>query len=310
MIKAGSYRREAAMHVLNVNLGSQRFTDFSFDRAFVVAANQNPAGGFVLAGSNSILDRLFRRQVRFVDSPDAPDEFDVLSLGRDIAFAKLVTLGGRQVFLNEKFAGNGRTCGTCHVEGNNFTIDPKFIATLPRHDPLFVAETNPALGYAFEKPELLRRFGLFIENVDGFDDLQNKFTLHSSQSVLALANSATPPSPPFQVDFTNNGRNPSPPLRLGWGNDATPDRDFAIVAIVQHYPRTLNRKAGADLGVPTDEELDAMAAYQLSLGRQEDFDLRGLRPKTDAGLRGQRENRASGVFFLEVVYTSRILATI
>lgn len=94
MIKAGSYRREAAMHVLNVNLGSQRFTDFSFDRAFVVAANQNPAGGFVLAGSNSILDRLFRRQVRFVDSPDAPDEFDVLSLGRDIAFAKLVTLGG------------------------------------------------------------------------------------------------------------------------------------------------------------------------------------------------------------------------
>jgi hypothetical protein len=40
------------------------------------------------------------------------------------------------IFLKEKFNGNGRSCGTCHVESNNFTIDPEFISTMPRTDPL------------------------------------------------------------------------------------------------------------------------------------------------------------------------------
>ena len=53
---------------------------------------------------------------------------------------------GRDLFFNETFGGNGRTCGTCHPEENNFTIDPKFIATLPDKDPLFVAEFIPALS--------------------------------------------------------------------------------------------------------------------------------------------------------------------
>ena len=38
---------------------------------------------------------------------------------------------GREIFFNETFDGNGRTCGTCHPANNNFTIDPAFIATLP-----------------------------------------------------------------------------------------------------------------------------------------------------------------------------------
>ena len=74
---------------------------------------------------------------------------------------------GRQLFLEETFAGNGRTCGTCHVETNNFTVDPELIATLPPSDPLFVAETNPALA-TLENPDLLRRFGLILVNADGF----------------------------------------------------------------------------------------------------------------------------------------------
>ena len=40
----------------------------------------------------------------------------------------------------------GAPAVTCHVESNNFTVDPEFIATLPPNDPLFVAETNPALA--------------------------------------------------------------------------------------------------------------------------------------------------------------------
>lgn len=30
---------------------------------------------------------------------------------------------GRRIFFNETFAGNGRTCGSCHPADNNFTID-------------------------------------------------------------------------------------------------------------------------------------------------------------------------------------------
>ncbi|TKB80929.1 MAG: hypothetical protein E8D45_02180 [Nitrospira sp.] len=29
---------------------------------------------------------------------------------------------GREIFFNETFKGNGRTCGTCHPAENNFTI--------------------------------------------------------------------------------------------------------------------------------------------------------------------------------------------
>ena len=58
---------------------------------------------------------------------------------------------GRQIFFNETFAGNGRTCGTCHPAENNFTIDPTFIASLPKDNPLFVAEFNPHLKKPISK---------------------------------------------------------------------------------------------------------------------------------------------------------------
>lgn len=51
---------------------------------------------------------------------------------------------------------------------NNFTIDPVFIARLPDDDALFVAEFNPDLE-ELENPKLMRKFGLILENLDGFD---------------------------------------------------------------------------------------------------------------------------------------------
>ena len=196
--------------------------------------------------------------------------FDPTSPTRAADFAKLVAQG-RQLFLNETFNGNGRTCGTCHVESNNFTIDPEFISTLPASDPLFVAETNPALA-TLENPDLLRRLGLILVNADGFDPSRG-LVLRATQNVQALGNSTMPQDPSFFIDFSTNGRNPNPPERLGWGNDGAPLRDFALVAIVQHAPKSLTRMVGVDFRVPTDEELDALVAYQLPLGRQEDFDL-------------------------------------
>ena len=275
--RIGPYQPQSGDHGLTVTLGRESFVNFLPDRAFVVRSTQSPLTSYVLTGSSTIFDRLMRRQVRFVDESDNERGFDPAAMQTRLAnFAKLIA-EGRRLFVKEKFNGNGRACGTCHVESHNFTIDPEFIATLPRTDPLFVAETDPALSINFEKPDLMRKLGVFVENVDGFDPA-HRFTLRSAQNLQALATSTVRPDPTLRlgVDFSDNGLNANPPERLGWGNDGAPLRDFASVAIVQHATRTLSRRPGIDFRVPTDEELDALAAYQLALGRQEDFDLSKL----------------------------------
>jgi len=271
VVRVGTYEFVSGRHRLTATMNAPA-SDFFPDRAFVV--NPSSLGSFVLTGSSTMFDRLRLRQVRFVGGANVALGFDpTASATRRSDFAKLV-VQGREVFLQEKFDGNGRTCGTCHVESNNFTIDPEFISTLPGNDPLFVAETNPALA-GLENPKLMRDFGLILVNADGFAPERN-FTLRAVQNIQALSNSMTRPDPTLEADFTSKGENPDPPERLGWGNDGAPLRDFALVAITQHAPKTLHRQRGIDFRVPTDEELDALVAYQLALGRQEDFDLRSL----------------------------------
>ncbi len=181
---------------------------------------------------------------------------------------------GRKIFFDETFNGNGRTCGTCHRAENNFTIDAAFIATLPADDPLFVAEFTPALKNNFENPKLMRQFGLVLENLDGFNDLEHKFVLRGVPHVLALRTSVESPQGP----------------RLGWSGDGSPGdgslRSFAVGAVIQHFTKTLNRVAGVDFRLPADEELDALEAFQLSLGRQQDLTL-PLRLKGTVAKRGQ-----------------------
>jgi mono/diheme cytochrome c family protein len=181
---------------------------------------------------------------------------------------------GRQLFFNETFGGNGRTCGTCHREEENFTITPAFIATLPKDDPLFVAEFVPALKENFENPRLMREFGLILENLDGFDSLATRFTMRGVPHTLALRQSIQSPQGP----------------RTGWSGDGAPAdgslRAFAVGAVIQHFTRTLDRIPGVDFRLPTEEELDALEAFQLSLGRQEDLRL-PLPLKGTAVSRGQ-----------------------
>ena len=69
------------------------------------------------------------------------------------------------------------------------------------------------------------------------------------------------------------------------------------MAIVQHAPRTLTRAPGFDFRVPTDEELDALVAYQLPLGRQEDFDLPALELKSNLASTGKTLFLDSGNLF-------------
>jgi cytochrome c peroxidase len=284
LLKVDTYHVESGAHTLRVTLGPAAFSDLFPDRAFVVRSGQNPKESFVLTGPGTFFDRLRRRQVRFTDDAAARLGFDPTAAAtRAGNFAKVIAQG-RQLFLKERFNGNGRSCGTCHVEANNFTIDSDFIATLPRTDPLFVADTNPALAN-LERPDLMRKLGLILVNADGFDKGP---VFRSVQNIQALGNSTTPNDPSFGfIGFTTNGKNPNPPERLGWGNDGAPLRDFALVAIAQHAPRTLGRTRGIDFRVPTDEELDALVAYQFSLGRQEDFSFPTLELKSPIATRGK-----------------------
>lgn len=168
---------------------------------------------------------------------------------------------GEALFLNETFDGNGRTCGTCHRPTDNFGITPAFIATLPDDDPLFIAENNSDLASNFENPKLMREFALILENQDGFGDLANNFNQRGVPHTLAMKTS---------IDSRDGPR-------TGWSGDGAPGdgtlRSFAIGAVIQHFTKSINRIAGVDFRLPTDEELDAMEAFQLSLGRQQELSL-------------------------------------
>ncbi len=170
-------------------------------------------------------------------------------------------LRGERVFFFETFEGNGRTCGSCHRAERNFTIDADFIATLPHDDPLFVAERNPNLKKNFENPRLMRELGLIMENQDGFEDLSRKFNMRGVPHTLAQRTSTESPQGP----------------RTGWSGDGAPGdgslRSFATGAVIQHFTRTLDRVPGVDFRLPDDRELDALEAFMLSLGRQEDLVL-------------------------------------
>ena len=192
---------------------------------------------------------------------------------------------GEDIFFNETFGGNGRTCVTCHRPEDNWRITPAFIATLPDDDPLFAHEFMPELGENFEKAELMREWGLVLMNPDGFDDLENDFvmrTVNSLRSVRTSIEGMPHEGMENQLDFME-------PL-TGWAGDGAPGdgslRSFAIGAIIQHMPKTLARVPGVDFRLPTDEELDALEAFMLTLGRQEELSL-PLPLKGDLALRGQ-----------------------
>jgi hypothetical protein len=120
----------------------------------------------------------------------------------------------------------------------------------------------------------MREFGLILENLDGFDDLDNKFVMRGVPHTLSLVTSINSPRGP----------------RLGWSGDGAPGdgslRSFATGAVIQHFTKTLNRVPGVDFRLPTDEELDALEAFQRSLGRSADLTL-PLALKGTVARRGQ-----------------------
>lgn len=49
---------------------------------------------------------------------------------------------GRNLFFNETFGGNSRTCSSCHFESDAFGLNPETVSKLPDDNPLFVHEKN------------------------------------------------------------------------------------------------------------------------------------------------------------------------
>ena len=146
---------------------------------------------------------------------------------------------GERIFLTETFAGNGRTCGTCHRPTDNFGLTPSFIASLDDDDPLFVAETNPDLASNFENPVLMREFAMILENQDGFDNLENNFNMRGVPHTLAL---------PTSIESRDGPR-------TGWSGDGAPGdgslRAFATGAVIQAAPVELQLTPNARTVVVT-----------------------------------------------------------
>jgi cytochrome c peroxidase len=258
---------------------------------------------------------------------------------------------GECLFNFEEFEGNGRTCATCHPPANNFTIDPKFIKTLPANDKLFVFEDignfpglkqcrdrsqngiSPGGDYtgancssdadcggltceSLENGVLMRKFGLILENVDGLND---EGRMRSVPHIFSMSQSLDPrdrgddtgekrhaigwsadgapgtvlnPLEPGNSGgngpFTGFCSNDSAQMCQGANKTAADDmcgdvldtcngfgadgslKAFAIGAVIQHATKDLQRRVGEDFRLPTEEELDAMAAYQLAQGRDSD----------------------------------------
>lgn len=273
-LKVGSFEGEGDFRTLDVELAFG--VNFDFDLLVVTRANKTPAQSRVAVGERTVLEkRLFRfRQNKTLDPVSG-------ALAKDIETDDPLVARGAQIFFNETFGGNGRTCGTCHRADNNLTIDPAFIAKLPQNDPLFVAENNPALA-DLENPALLRSRGLILENVDGFEDPKHKFVMRGVPHTLSLT-------------LTNGmltGFGFPPDHRLGWSGDGGPGRStlqqFAFGAIIQHFTKNLKRRPGVDFRLPTQEELDALEAFQLFTGRQKSEDFFSRFP-TDEGAAAGRE---------------------
>ncbi|MBO0798255.1 MAG: hypothetical protein J2P31_05485 [Blastocatellia bacterium] len=355
MIKLGTLRQEMDHASLNITIDHNLLATLDPDLIVITRAGKNPADNRVLSGSLTLFQELYlsKEQGHFGKLNDNGEPVseekgffarlsDRLGLTASAQIGpipnptkdaeKLITQG-RKIFFNETFLGNGRTCGTCHREEENLTISPQFIATLPIQDPLFVAETQPALSRNFENPYLMRKYALILENIDGFDDLENKFVFRSTQHLLAMLPSTLnrvtiddQRDPSRYIDGACKGDD-APVERTGWSGDGAPVglfplsdgtshtatgtlRDFAIHAIIQHFPRTLARRARTsinqpiesfDFRLPTQAELNALEAFQKSLGRREDPDLTTLQLKGAMPSAGQslfnNEGRCSACHF-------------
>jgi len=103
---------------LSVVVSPQQNSDldsFDLDMVVVTRAGQQPSASRIVVGSRTLLEKRFFRE-------RAGGSLDPVPVGAALSSSvetndPLVKRGGF-LFFNEQFAGNGRTCGTCHRAEN------------------------------------------------------------------------------------------------------------------------------------------------------------------------------------------------
>ncbi|HVY26211.1 MAG TPA: hypothetical protein VHB79_06645 [Polyangiaceae bacterium] len=280
MLKVGRFSSGTNNRTLDADIGEGVI--FDLDMVVITKAGKKPTESRIAVGDRSVMEkRLFRfRMGKSLDPVSG-------KLAKNIETLDPLVARGAELFFNETFGGNGRTCGTCHRADDSLTIDPDFIAKLPQNDPLFVAENNPALAQ-LEDSALLRSRGLILENLDGFDDPTHKVVMRGVPHTLSLGT----------TNGISNAFFGPPDQRLGWSGDGGPGRsslhEFTFGAIVQHFTKTLARRPGVDFRIPTQEELDALEAFQLFTGRQKAVDFNSIFPTDAKALQGQQTFNSVG----------------
>lgn len=316
MIRLGSFDVTGdGIGRLEARLERSQLLGFTMDSIVVSEAGKSPVEKLVLSGAPGLMHKLY-----YADKPwlttsvgdfattlpenSTPFEFLLPKVAQADAVSDLAPIlgqlvaEGRQIFHHETFDGNGRTCGTCHREDNNFTLDPNYIMKLPPSDPLFVAETNPELA-DLEDSVLLRKHALIKTNIDGFGgpDIFRSvphtlamFTSIDHECTASKADGCTFGDSGFGGEFAKTDGtgyvgsggefsqdNHAFAHSTGWSGDGAPGtgslREFTLGAITQHNPKTMARRIGIDFRLATEHELDAVEAYMLSLGRSKDYPI-------------------------------------
>jgi len=291
MIRVGRLQKDGELARVSRQLGPALFHDFEVDLVVVTRAGRTPVHGMVLLGTRPYFETIFT-QARLIAERQReaarpgwrnflrpatlasffrPRSADADSTQILIAHGLVSqSVGdGADLFFRGLFSGNGRTCGTCHRAANNLVIDAEFIATLPSTDKIFVASLPPEQGGVpgLERPELLRQFGLILENVDGFENPTVKFTMRGVPHTESLLTSIKKPAD------TRQGADE----RTGWSGDGAPApgtlKLFSVGAVRQHFTKSLLRRENIDFVLPTDSQQTKMLAYMLATGRLSELNL-------------------------------------
>jgi hypothetical protein len=276
--KVGTFKPVAGIptqYTLLAKIGSAAFpgfgVNFDLDMVVVTLKGKSPTSNIIATGARTLFEKRFFRE-------RAGAALDPVSgtLSNKVETDDPLVRRGAQLFFNEKFSGNGRTCGTCHRLEDNLTIDPALVATLPSTDPLFVFPSG------LEDRTLLKH-ALIRENLDGLDDPTHKFVERSVPHTLSLSTSLGEVlSQQRGVDdaITTHDDGPPSDQRTGWSADGAPGRgtlnEFAFGAVVQHFTKSLTRVPGTTFRIPTQAELDALEAFQLFSGRQKNPNIAGF----------------------------------